>query len=46
MPNPKKGLPAGTTAPDFALPAADGTVVRLSDFRGRWLVLLFSRGTW
>jgi len=28
-------------APDFALPRADGTIVRLSDFRGRYLVVYF-----
>ena len=31
----------GTPAPDFSLPADDGRVVRLSDFRGRWVVLFF-----
>jgi peroxiredoxin len=31
----------GTAAPDFSLPADDGHVVRLSDFRGRWVVLFF-----
>lgn len=32
---------AGETAPDFTLPADDGRVVRLSEFRGRWVVLFF-----
>jgi peroxiredoxin len=45
MPNPKKGLPAGTPAPDFALPAAGGSTVRLGDYRGGWVVLYFDRGT-
>jgi peroxiredoxin Q/BCP len=33
--------PVGSLAPDFALPADDGGVVRLSDFRGRRVVLYF-----
>jgi peroxiredoxin len=45
MPNPNKGLPPGKPAPDFALTATDDTTVRLSDYRGRWVVLLFFRGT-
>lgn len=28
-------------APDFELPAADGAMVRLSDYRGRWVVVAF-----
>lgn len=35
MPHP------GDDAPDFTLPAGDGSTVRLSDFRGRWVVLFF-----
>jgi peroxiredoxin Q/BCP len=31
----------GATAPDFALPADDGALVRLSDFRGQRVVLYF-----
>ena len=31
----------GTPAPDFALPADDGTLVRLSDLRGQRVVLYF-----
>jgi len=31
----------GQIAPDFALPAADGSTVRLSDLRGRKVVLYF-----
>lgn len=34
-------LTAGTTAPDFALPDANGNPVRLSDFRGKKVVLYF-----
>ena len=33
----------GDTAPDFSLPDAAGTTVSLSDFKGRPLVLVFSR---
>lgn len=32
---------AGSAAPDFALPDAQGQVQRLADYRGRWLVLYF-----
>jgi thioredoxin-dependent peroxiredoxin len=32
---------AGTSAPDFSLPSEDGTLVRLSGFRGKWVVLYF-----
>jgi peroxiredoxin Q/BCP len=32
-------LEPGDTAPDFTLPAADGSTVSLSDFRGRRVVL-------
>jgi peroxiredoxin Q/BCP len=35
------GLRVGDQAPDFALPAGDGTTVRLSGFRGRSVVLYF-----
>src|SRR5687768_4040706 len=34
-------LEAGQTAPDFALPDQDGNTVRLSDLRGRTIVLYF-----
>ncbi len=34
-------LEAGTRAPDFALPDADGKVVKLSDFLGKKVVLYF-----
>ena len=39
-------LPVGTVAPDFALPDADGRIVRLSDFRGRPVVLAFYPLDW
>lgn len=35
----------GRTAPDFALPSIDGSTKRLSDFRGKWVVLDFW-GSW
>ena len=31
----------GQQAPDFTLPSQDGSLVRLRDFRGRWIVLYF-----
>ena len=39
-------LPVGTVAPDFALPDASGRTVRLSDFRGRPVVLAFYPLDW
>jgi len=32
---------AGSLAPDFALPSQDGTVIRLKDYAGKWVVLYF-----
>jgi peroxiredoxin len=40
------GLTPGTPAPDFALPAADGTIVRLSDLRGSPVALVFYPLDW
>lgn len=40
------GLDPGTPAPDFALPAADGTIVRLSDLRGTPVALVFYPLDW
>lgn len=34
-------LNVGDTAPDFALPSDSGATVRLSDFRGRQVILFF-----
>ncbi|HTP86184.1 MAG TPA: peroxiredoxin [Bryobacteraceae bacterium] len=39
-----KPLPAGTPAPDFTLPDQTGRPVRLADFRGRDVVLVFYPG--
>lgn len=39
-------LPVGTEAPDFELPDADGRPVRLRDFRGRPVVLVFYPLDW
>ncbi len=36
-----EGLKVGDVAPDFALPADNGQTVRLSDFRGRRVVVYF-----
>jgi peroxiredoxin len=38
----RTGLPAGTPAPAFSLPALDGRELSLSDYRGRRLLLVFS----
>ena len=40
VPTPKKAK-VGEVAPDFTLPGLDGKPVRLSDFRGRAVVLTF-----
>lgn len=34
-------LQAGDIAPDFSLPDGNGNTVKLSDFRGKWVVLYF-----
>jgi len=39
-------LKPGDAAPDFELPTVDRQIVRLSDYRGRRLVMVFIRGTW
>jgi peroxiredoxin len=41
LPRTAKILSAGTPAPDFALSAAPNQVVRLSDLRGRPVILVF-----
>jgi peroxiredoxin len=39
-------LSVGNRAPDFALPTVERQIVRLSQFRGRPVVIVFIRGTW
>jgi peroxiredoxin len=39
-------LPAGTQAPDFALNAAPGKTLRLSELRGRPVILVFYPADW
>jgi peroxiredoxin len=39
-------LRPGDAAPDFALPTMEGNIVRLSDYRGKCLAIVFIRGTW
>jgi len=38
----RDGLKAGTAAPEFTLPALDGSEISLSSFRGRPVLLVFS----
>lgn len=40
------GLEPGTPAPDFALPTADGTIVRLSELRGSPVAVVFYPLDW
>jgi len=40
-PPPAAGILAGRPAPDFTLALLDGGTLRLSDLRGRWVVLNF-----
>ncbi len=39
-------IKVGEKAPDFALPSADGTTVRLSDYAGHNVLIDFYRGYW
>ena len=39
-------LKPGDAAPEFELPTVDREIVRLSDYRGKPLVIVFIRGTW
>jgi hypothetical protein len=43
---PASGPMVGTAAPDFALADQAGITVRLGDFRGNPLLLVFYRGHW
>lgn len=38
---PSTMLPLGTAAPGFALPDTDGNIVRLADFKGKPLLVMF-----
>jgi peroxiredoxin len=38
----REGLKAGTPAPVFTLPDIDGRQVSLEDYRGRWVLLVFT----
>jgi len=44
--NGSTALPAGTVAPDFALKSTPDQIVRLSEFRGRPVVLAFYPADW
>jgi peroxiredoxin Q/BCP len=39
-------LEPGDVAPEFSLPTIDRKPVRLTDYRGKRVVLVFIRGTW
>jgi peroxiredoxin len=43
---PSAPLPAGTPAPDFTLPSAPDAVQRLSDLRGKPVILAFYPADW
>ena len=43
---PAAGPPVGAPAPDFGLRDQGGQTVRLGDFRGKPLLLVFYRGHW
>ena len=39
-------LRIGDAAPDFELPTIERKTIRLPDYRGKPLALIFIRGTW
>jgi peroxiredoxin len=41
-----KTLQVGDPAPAWELPTADRAIIRLSDYAGKPLALVFIRGTW
>ena len=44
MPVESETVPVGSPAPDFTLTSIQGEPVKLSDYRGRNVVLVFLRG--
>ncbi len=44
MPVESETVPVGSQAPDFTLTSIQGEQVKLSDYRGRNVVLIFLRG--
>ncbi len=44
MPVESETVPVGSPAPDFTLTSIQGEQIKLSDFRGRNVVLIFLRG--
>lgn len=44
MPVDSETVPVGSPAPDFTLTSIDGQEVKLSNYRGRNVVLVFLRG--
>jgi peroxiredoxin len=44
MPVESETVPVGSPAPDFTLTSIQGEQVKLSDYRGRNVVLIFLRG--
>ena len=44
--NNSQTLKIGDPAPDLALPTVDGKIVRLSDYLGKPVAVIFIRGTW
>jgi hypothetical protein len=46
LPDPTRAVRIGDPAPSFALADQTGTIVRLEDFEGRPLVMVFYRGFW
>lgn len=45
-PQPQVATARGEMAPDFTLSDQDGNNFRLSDQRGRWVLLFFYTGYW